>query len=80
MRFKRVLVTGLDVNLEMGSTGEFNINGVGRVLAIGEVRQALGGIGIHPYRSLTLPNVLRIKVLAARGLAAKESGGDQALW
>ena len=78
VRFPHVHITGVDVNFEMCPSGEFNINGVTRLLAIGEVRQALGGIGIHPYRSLTLPNVLRIKLVAARGLV-HPSKADAAL-
>ena len=33
------------------------------------MKEALGGIYIFPYRTITLPNVLKIRILAARKLA-----------
>ena len=66
--FSTLNISGVFLSFMMASTGEFNIKGLVRALATGEVRQALGGIGIHPYRSLTLPNVLKITIHAVRGL------------
>ena len=39
-----------------------------RTLAQGEVRSALGGVGIHHLKALKLPNVLRIQIHGVRGL------------
>ena len=61
-------VWGLLFNAMMGRTGVFNLPALGRHLTQNEIRAELGGKVVHPYRSLTLPNVLKIKILAARKL------------
>ena len=59
---------GLLVNIMLGRTGDLNTVELSRYMARNELRAQLGGMLIHPYRSLTLPNVLKIKILAARKL------------
>ena len=44
------------------------LQGLVNALAMGELRQAIGGIGIHPYRTLKMPNLLKLKILSVRGL------------
>jgi len=71
VRIPRFNIRGVLINLMMSKTGEFNINGLVRSLATGEVRAAVGGVGLHLHRKLVLPNVLRVRVLSVRGLRSR---------
>lgn len=68
VRFSTLEVRRVDLNFMMSKSGEFNINGLVRTLAAGEVRSAMGGVGIHHLKALKLPNVLRVQIHGARGL------------
>ena len=68
VRFSTLEVRRVDLNFMMSKSGEFNINGLVRTLAAGEVRSAMGGVGIHHLKALKLPNVLRVQIHGVRGL------------
>jgi len=46
VRCKRLVISGVELNLEMSTTGVFNIPGIVSALAMGELRQSIGGIGL----------------------------------
>ena len=70
IRVKWLRITGVELNLEMSSTGVFNIPALVSALAEGELKQAIGGIGVFPFRDLSdkMPNLLKIKIGAVRKL------------
>jgi len=51
-----------------GQTGELNMPAMGKQMSENELREELGGPIVYPYKSITLPNVLRLKILSARKL------------
>ena len=68
--FEHILVDGVAFNLMIGRTGQMNLPAMGEQQCENELKEALGGWLLWPYRSITLPNVLRIRIDAARHLKA----------
>ena len=68
--FEHILVDGVAFNLMKGKTGQMNLPAMGEQQCENELKEALGGWLLWPYRSITLPNVLRIRIDAARHLKA----------
>ena len=68
VKFPHVVISGVEFNMIIGRTGLLNTPSLGRQLNENELRAAIGGKGIHMYRNVTLPNVFRIQILAARQL------------
>ena len=68
VKFPHVVISGVEFNMIIGRTGLLNTPSLGRQLNENELRAAIGGKGIHMWRHVTLPNVFRIQILAARQL------------
>jgi len=72
VHFKTVAVKGLVYNMMYGKTGELNVPALGKQQSEFELKEFLGGAIVWPYvelyRTLTLPNVLRLNIFAVRGL------------
>ena len=68
LNIQSIDASGVLVNIMLGETGEINIPALGKQLTENELRAMIAGKVIHPYRMVRLPNVLRVKIMACRGL------------
>ena len=70
-RIERLQIHGVGLCFETGPGGEFNVNGVTRSVACGDLRR----LGVLGHDMTTWPNKVCVHVLRARGLLANDVGG-----
>lgn len=71
IRVERLQVDGVGLSFEMGELGEFNVNGVTRSVAVGDLLRSRA----LPADRARWPNRLLVRVARARGLPASDLGG-----
>ena len=66
--FQQIIITGVAFNMMLGKNGELNLVAMQKVFADNEIKEAIGGVYVFPYKKITLPNVIRMRIVAARNL------------